>query len=253
MSSTLGEIKHRDNFVYRPLFGVDSMTIDGVYLPYPDSKYAPFEGDAYSDLIIETWQDLDAVTRRLYLQSCSLDSLQAMSKNKEKMASAIPAIMPINQKELHGGHIGAFGWRNHPIYHRYIYHKGIDLGSDRGTLVYSSGDGVVSYVNARGTGRRGYGKHIVIDHGFGYKTKYAHLHTVSVVEGQQVKRGEIIGTVGSTGGSTGPHLHYEVLYMGNPVNPLNYFRRDMKSEDFERIVESANTTTFESEHGTNEE
>ena len=120
------------------------------------------------------------------------------------------------------------------------------------TPVYSSGDGVVSFVNARGTGRRGYGKHIIIDHGFGYKTKYAHLHEVDVVEGQRVRRGEIIGKVGNTGGSTGPHLHYEVLYMGSPVNPINYFRRDMASEDFERIVESANATTFETEYGTND-
>lgn len=252
MSAALDEIKHRDNMVYRPLFGVDTLAIEGIYTPYPESKYAFVEGNYYSGLITSTWMRLDAVTRRLYLQSCSLDELQSLSKDKEKMATAIPAIMPINQKELHGGHIGAFGWRNHPIYHRYIYHKGIDLGSDRGTLVYSSGDGVVSFVNARGTGRRGYGKHIVIDHGFGYKTKYAHLNTVSVTEGQSVKRGEIIGTVGNTGGSTGPHLHYEVLYMGSPVNPLNYFRRDMNSEDFERIVESANTTTFETEHGTND-
>ncbi len=253
LSMTLAEIKHRDNHVYRPLFGVDTLSIDGVYAPYPDSKYAAFQDDAYAIVVTDTWLDLDDVARRLYLQSRSLDELQSLSKDKENMATAIPAIMPINQKALHGGHIGAFGWRNHPIYHRYIFHKGIDLGSDRGTPVYASGDGKVSYVNARGTGRRGYGRHIVIDHGFGYKTKYAHLHTVDVALGQEVKRGEIIGTVGNTGGSTGCHLHYEVLYMGSPVNPINYFRRDMNSDDFERIVESANATTFETEHGTNDD
>ena len=252
MSATLDQIKHRDNSVYRPLFGIDTIAIAGIYTPYPDSKYAPLQGCAYSALMTDIWQEMDEVARRLYLQSRSLDELQTLSADKVMMATALPAIMPINRKALHGDHIGAFGWRNHPIYHRYIYHKGIDLGSDRGTPVYSAGDGVVSYVNARGTGRRGYGKHIVIDHGFGYKTKYAHLHTVDVVEGQRVRRGEIIGQVGNTGGSTGPHLHYEVLYMGTPVNPINYFRRDMASEDFERIVESANTTTFETEFGTND-
>ena len=252
MSSTLDQIKHRDNSVYRPLFGVDTLSVEGIYTPYPESKYADLQGDAFADLMTDTWMDLDLAARRLYLQSVSLDQLQTLSADKEKMTTALPAIMPINRKALHGDHIGAFGWRNHPIYHRYIFHKGIDLGSDRGTPVYSSGDGVVSFVNARGTGRRGYGKHIIIDHGFGYKTKYAHLHEVDVVEGQRVRRGEIIGKVGNTGGSTGPHLHYEVLYMGSPVNPINYFRRDMASEDFERIVESANATTFETEYGTND-
>ncbi len=252
MSSTLDQIKHRDNSVYRPLFGVDTLSVEGIYTTYPESKYADLQGDAFADLMTDTWMDLDLAARRLYLQSVSLDQLQTLSADKEKMTTALPAIMPINRKALHGDHIGAFGWRNHPIYHRYIFHKGIDLGSDRGTPVYSSGDGVVSFVNARGTGRRGYGKHIIIDHGFGYKTKYAHLHEVDVVEGQRVRRGEIIGKVGNTGGSTGPHLHYEVLYMGSPVNPINYFRRDMASEDFERIVESANATTFETEYGTND-
>ena len=252
MSSTLDQIKHRDNSVYRPLFGVDTLSVEGIYTPYPESKYADLQGDAFADLMTDTWMDLDLAARRLYLQSVSLDQLQTLSADKEKMTTALPAIMPINRKALHGDHIGAFGWRNHPIYHRYIFHKGIDLGSDRGTPVYSSGDGVVSFVNARGTGRRGYGKHIIIDHVFGYKTKYAHLHEVDVVEGQRVRRGEIIGKVGNTGGSTGPHLHYEVLSMGSPVNPINYFRRDMASEDFERIVESANATTFETEYGTND-
>lgn len=253
MSSTLDQIKHRDNSVYRPLFGIDTMNVPGIYTPYPDSKYAPLQGCAYSGLITDTWMMMDQTARRLYLQSRSLDELQVLSADKEKMATALPAIMPINRKALHGDHIGAFGWRNHPIYHRYIFHKGIDLGSDRGTPVYSAGDGVVSFVNSRGTGRRGYGKHIIIDHGFGYKTKYAHLNAVDVVEGQLVKRGELIGKVGNTGGSTGPHLHYEVLYMGTPVNPINYFRRDMASDDFERIVESANATTFETEFGTNDD
>lgn len=253
MSQTIDEIQHRDNSVYSPLFGIDSLSIDGIYTPYPDSKYASVAVGNYSGLILDTWQRLDAVGRRIYLASKSLDRLQTLSKDKEKMATAIPAIMPINRRSLHNGHIGAFGWRNHPIYHRYLFHKGIDLGSDKGTPVYATGDAVVGYVCAQGTGRRGYGRHLILDHGFGYKTKYAHLDKVLVTPGQVVKRGEIIGEVGNTGGSTSSHLHYEVLYMGSPVNPLNYFRRDMNIDDFERIVDSANATTFETEFGTNDQ
>lgn len=252
MSRTLDEIKHRDNAVYRSLFGLDTLSIDGIYAPYPDTKYASMAGDFNSRLMIDTWKSLDAVGRRLYLQSKSLDQLQLLSKDKEKMATSIPAIMPINRSALHGGHIGAFGWRNHPISHRYAFHKGIDLGSNVGTPVYATADGVVSYTCPQGTGFRGYGKHLIINHGFGYQTKYAHLNQILVKQGQAVRRGEIIGEVGRTGSATGPHLHYEVIYMGVPVNPLNYFRRDMAATDFEQIVQSATSTTYESEFGTDE-
>jgi hypothetical protein len=248
---TLDELKHRDNAVYRSLFGVDTLDIAGVYVDYPAAKYADMTGDRYAPLMVDTWKSLDHIARRIYLQSVSLDELQQMAVNKERMATAIPALMPVDPHKLRGG-IGAFGNRLHPIYHRYIFHKGIDLAGRTGDPIYAAGDGYVSYVNSAGTGRMGYGQNVMVSHGFGYQTRYAHLSKVLVTKGQFVKRGELIAELGNTGGSVGPHLHYEVIYVGAHVNPINYFQRDMDPAEFEKIIEAANDNQiYESEFGTN--
>lgn len=238
----IGELRHRDTNIYRALFGSDSLTIDGIYTPYDQSIYAEYS-DAYGGVATQAWMKLDAYTRLLYLQSKSLDDLQLLSKDKELMAASIPAIWPINKRDLRG-HIGAFGSRLHPIHKRYIQHKGLDFGAQTGDPVYATGNGEV-ILSEVGEAHRSYGQQIVIDHGFGYQTRYAHLSKRFVSEGQYVKRGELIGYVGSTGGSTGPHLHYEVLYMNNNVDPINYFRRDMSEEELDEIIEQAKTTTYE--------
>lgn len=242
MGTTIGEIAQRDNFVYRPLFGADTLSLMGIYSPFSESFYNGFEED-WQQVAKLTWQELDQQTRLLYRQSISLDQLQSLSKDKEKMAASIPAIWPINRKDLRGP-IGAYGRRLHPIYKRYLHHKGIDFGGRRGDPIYATGNGVVSHTE-KGLRRKGYGQQIVIDHGFGYKTRYAHLNERLVKKGQEVKRGELIGYMGNTGGSTGPHLHYEVIYMGRDVDPINYFRRDMSEAEFERIISEAKVTTFE--------
>lgn len=238
----LGELAHRDNQVYRSLFGADTLSLEGIYTPYHASIYNGYNDD-YNGIVRSAWQRLDALTRLTYRQSVSLDELQVLSKNKEKMAASIPAIWPINKKDLRGA-IGAYGRRLHPIYKRYIQHKGIDFGGRKGDPIYATGNGVVVH-SEKGLRRKGYGQQLVIDHGFGYKTRYAHLSERLVKIGQEVKRGELIGYMGSTGGSTGPHLHYEVIYMGNHVDPINYFRRDMTEAEFEHIIEQAKTTTYE--------
>ncbi len=238
----LDELSHRDNFVYRSLFGADTLSLAGIYVPYDNAIYEGYNGD-YNGIVRSSWQRLDALTRLVYRQSLSLDELQILSKNKEKMAASIPAIWPINKKDLKGP-IGAYGRRLHPIYKRYIQHKGIDFGGRKGDPIYATGNGVVVR-SEKGLKRKGYGQQLVIDHGFGYKTRYAHLSERLVKVGQEVKRGELIGYMGSTGGSTGPHLHYEVIYMGNNVDPINYFRRDMSEAEFDHIIEQAKTTTFE--------
>lgn len=236
------QIKQRDNGVYRALFAADTLSIPGVYSDYPDSKYAPLKQDRYAAIMTGTWKKMDALARLMYLESKSMDELQALSADKEKMASAIPAIWPIDRRGLRG-HIGAFGGRNHPTLGRFMQHTGIDLGGKTGAPVYATGDGVVvTDPFNRGTG---YGIQVLIDHGFGYRTRYAHLNKALVTPGQRVRRGEVIGELGNTGRSTGPHLHYEVLYRGVHVNPVNYFRRDMSDEEFGRIIESAAATTFE--------
>lgn len=242
-SLRLEELHRRDVGVYRPLFGADSLDIAGIYIPYPDSVYSHLDNLPYGERVKSTWKALDAVTRRLYLQSRSLDQLQILTTDKENMATAIPAIWPIDQRNLRSN-MGAYGGRLHPIYKRYIKHEGIDLPATTGDPVYATGNGIVKLTDI-GFRNRGYGRQILVDHGFGYMTRYAHLSQIDVEPGQYVTRGEQIGRVGSTGGSTGPHLHYEVIYMGQTVNPVNYFRRDMDAAEFERIIQAARETTYE--------
>ena len=240
-TAKLEELRHRDNRVYRSLFASDSLNLRGIYTDYPDTKYARMEDDMYAPLMTGTWKNLDAMSRLLYLESKSLDQLEVLSKDKEEMAEAIPAIWPINKRNLRG-RIGAYGSRLHPILGRVRNHKGIDLGGRIGDPVYATGNGRIAFDNM---GSSGYGKQIVIEHGFGYKTRYAHLSKVLVEPGQKVRRGELIGEVGNTGLSKGPHLHYEVIYRGHTVDPINYFSRDMTAEEFEKIIESAQATTYE--------
>ena len=236
MQSKIDEIRHRDHFVYRPLFSSDTLALQGVYTPYPDSKYSSLSGDEYSELMTSTWKQLDAVTRQAYAASRSLDELQVLAKDKEQMALAIPAIWPIDRTRLKAFY--AFGVRKkHPILKIRTMHKGVDMSTDYGVPVYATGDGVVEKVD-QGKRRRGYGRQIVINHKFGYKTRYAHLLKMFVKPGEEVKRGQLIGEVGSTGGSTGPHLHYEVLYMGRNVNPVNYFNRNMTSDEYRQLMEN---------------
>lgn len=242
-SLTLDRLHRRDIDVYRPLFGADTLDITGIYTPYPDSVYAYLDDSPYGGRVKSIWKSLDDVTRRLYLQSRSLDELQILATDKENMATAIPAIWPIDQRNLRNN-IGSYGGRLHPIYKRYIKHEGIDLPATTGDPVYATGNGIVKATDI-GYRSKGYGRQILVDHGFGYMTRYAHLSQIDVEPGQYVTRGEQIGRVGSTGGSTGPHLHYEVIYMGRTVNPVNYFRRDMDAAEFERIIQAARETTYE--------
>ena len=240
------EIRQHDKSVYRPLFSADTLSVAGVWQPYPDQPYAAMADDEFAPLMIDTWKQLDALARTLYLGSVSFDELQALSKDKARLAAAIPAIWPIDRKALHGDHIGAFNphGRMHPIYHRLIAHLGIDLGCDRGTPVYATGDAVVQKVDI-GEATRGYGKQILLNHKFGYQTRYAHLSKILVKPGDKVLRGQIIGETGNTGGSTAPHLHYEVIRMGTPVNPVNYFNRNMTYDEYDKFMEKMRETNFE--------
>lgn len=238
-------VRHRDNYVYRPLFSTDTLSLPGIWQPYPASKYAPLEEDEFAPLMISTWRQLDALARTLYLESVSMDELQTLSQDKEQLAAAVPAIWPIDRSALHNNHIGAFSPRRyHPVLHRVQAHTGIDFGCDRGTSVYATGDGVVKIAASSGF-NGGYGRQVLIDHGFGYQTRYAHLNEVLVTPGEKVKRGQTIALTGNTGRSTGPHLHYEVIHKGVPVNPINYFNRDMTPEEYNDLMERMRETNFE--------
>ena len=239
--SKIDEIYHRDRYVYRSLFSADTLSLQGINNPYHDSKYAHLQGDEYSELMTSTWLSMDALARNIYATSLSMDELQTLARSKEDMASAIPAIWPIDRTKLRAFY--AFGVRkSHPIYKTRRMHKGVDMSTDYGVPVYATGDGVVEKIE-QGKRRRGYGRQIVINHEFGYKTRYAHLLKMFVEKGDSVKRGQLIAEVGSSGGSTGPHLHYEVIYMGKNVNPVNYFNRNMTSDEYRQLMENTKFNT----------
>lgn len=236
----LAEIRHRENSVYRTLFSSD--TISSPILPYADNKYAALQDDEYSSLMTDTWRELDAFAQRLYFESVSFDELQALAKNKEQMSSAIPAIWPVDRLRLRG--LYSFGWRMHPIYKRSIFHKGVDMACNIGVPVFATGDAIVESTD-RGQRRAGYGQQILLNHEFGYKTRYAHLSKILVEPGQKITRGQIIGEVGNSGGTTGPHLHYEVIYMGQVVNPVNYFDKNMSVEEYRKLIEEMKDSDLE--------
>ena len=192
-----------------------------------------------------TWLELDQLARSLYLESKSLDDLQVLAKDKEKFSTAIPAVWPIDRTKLRNK-IGAFGYRMHPIYHRWKFHSGVDLPGHIGDPVYATGDGVVKETE-RTRSRAGYGTQILLDHGFGYQTRYAHLSKILVERGDSVKRGQIIGEVGNTGASTAPHLHYEVIYMRSFVNPVNYFDKNMSAEAYKSLMNQIQDANYEAD------
>ncbi len=238
---TLDDMKHRDNRVYRPLLGIDTLDIAGVWNDYPEEKYASLEGDLYSDVMIDSWRRMDHLARRMYLASVSLDDTQELAENKELFSTVIPALWPIDRTKLK--YVSdPYGWRMHPKRGAWIFHEGIDLAAPVGTPVYATGNAVVT---ESGTAS-GYGKVITLNHGFGYRSRYAHLSKQYVERGDSVTRGQVIGEVGATGIVTGPHLHYEVMYMDNTVNPINYFNKDITSEAYIDLMQQLNEKTVES-------
>ncbi|MFR9650076.1 MAG: M23 family metallopeptidase [Rikenellaceae bacterium] len=232
--SSVEEIKARDNELYRGIFGVDSLRIAQIYEPYPDSRYNFLPNDDYGLKMREAWSDLDMLAKGIYRNSISFDQLDLFIADKERVSAAIPAIWPINRSKFKGN-ISAFGMRLHPIYKRYILHKGVDLNCNKGDAIYVTANGVVEK-SEMGYRRSGYGQMLLINHGYGYKTRYAHLSRRLVSVGDSVKRGDVIGEAGNTGGSTGVHIHYEVIYNNRPVNPINYFDRYMTNEEYEDIT-----------------
>lgn len=243
-SRKLDEIRYRDVQVYRSLFSTDTLSIDGVWQPYPESKYADMADDNFAPLMVGTWKQLDQLARLIYLESVSFDELQLLSRNKEKLAAAVPALWPIDRKRLKNDHIGAFNPRRvHPVLGYIRPHEGIDLGGQTGDPVFATGDATVQMTESASGG---YGKQILLDHEFGYKTRYAHLSQILVRPGEKVVRGQLIGHVGNTGISTGPHLHYEVIHKGTPVNPINYFDRNMSAAEYDKLMDEMRETNFES-------
>ncbi|MEK6481097.1 M23 family metallopeptidase [Catalinimonas sp. 4WD22] len=236
-SSMLALLQDRDDGIYRTIYEQD---------PIPESVRNAGIGGAErynkllqanlskEDLILSTVKDIDQIKRKMYIQTKSYDELLTLAKNQHLMLASIPAIAPIstNDSYLSSG----FGLRYHPIYKIRKLHTGLDFAARIGTAIYATGGGTVSKVSSS---YYGYGKQVEIDHGFGFKTKYAHMSEFNVKVGQKVKRGECIGYSGNSGTSSGPHLHYEVHKNRKKVNPIHYIYRDISEEEYEMLVKLA--------------
>lgn len=234
MDLVMSDLANRDNNIYRAILESDSIPDAIRKAGYGSAdRYASLEGYDYSSLMVSLTQKVDRLEKQMYIQSKSYDDVIKMAKGKEKLIASIPAIMPISNADLKHAP-GAFGWRTHPIYKTAEFHPGMDFAAPQGTEIYATGDGVVTVADDKS---RGYGLHVVIDHGFGYETLYGHMTKMAVKPGQQVKRGQVIGFVGSTGLSTSPHCHYEVHKNGELMNPLNYYYNDLTPEEYQRLVE----------------
>jgi murein DD-endopeptidase MepM/ murein hydrolase activator NlpD len=229
----LADVRRRDDNVYRVIFEADPIPADVRRAGYGGSnRYKDLEDYASSDMIIATRQRLDQLTKQLYVQSVSLDEVAALTLRKQEMLASIPSVQPIptDHTQVSSG----FGSRLHPIHKIVKMHAGMDFTSPVGTEIHATGDGVVDFADYA---TNGYGIHVVIDHGFDYKTLYAHMDRLSVRKGQRVKRGDVIGVVGNTGLSAGPHLHYEVHKNNEPIDPANFFFNDLSPEEYVRMLE----------------
>ena len=234
VSAVLENVKDRDDNIYRVIFEAEPIPnsirkagIGGV------NRYKNLEGYENSQLLISTSKKMDQISKQLYIQSKSFDEVMEMALRKSDMMASIPAIQPVKNKELKRVASG-FGRRIDPYYKKLKFHYGVDFSAPKGTPIYATGNGTVSKTKRS---RRGFGNHIVIDHGYGYQSLYAHMIKYTVRKGQKVKRGDIIGYVGSTGKSTAPHLHYEVHKDGKKINPVYYFHNDLSPDEFDRMLE----------------
>ena len=230
------ELEDRDNEVYRSIFEAS---------PIPDSarlkqlekeeQIAKVEGMEQGDLINSIVVSLNNMGSRIMAQQASYKDLSLMMNNKEKLLAATPAIQPVSNADLKRIASG-FGYRIDPVYKTVKLHPGLDFSAPAGTPIYATADGSIEVAGNRGDG---YGNNVIINHGYGYKTLYGHMYRIKVRAGQRVKRGEVIGWVGSTGKSTGPHCHYEVIKNGNKIDPIYFFYNDLTPEQFDRLLKLA--------------
>lgn len=239
LETVLGQLQETDDNLYRTIFEAE---------PIPSTlreggaggvnRFEELEGYDNSSLVIETTSRLDKLRKKVYIQSKSFDELIGLAARKEEMLRCIPAIIPISNKDLTRTASG-YGLRVHPIYKIIKFHAGMDFTAPSGTEIYATGNGVIASVQSL---KRGLGNNIIINHGFGYTSLYAHLDRFNVRPGQKVQRGDVIGFVGNTGLSVAPHLHYEIKLNGTNVDPVNYYFNDLTAEEYEKMVEIASKT-----------
>jgi murein DD-endopeptidase MepM/ murein hydrolase activator NlpD len=235
VDQSIGDLERRDNEIYRSIFEA---------APLPDSirrgtkpvrKRYDYVLSSNDELIARLEAEVTALKSRVAKQHLSYDTLEHLVKTKEEMLAAIPAIQPVSNKDL--SHIASgFGYRIDPIYKTPKMHTGLDFASAMGTPIYATANGKVAGV---AYDEKGYGNHVIINHGYGYGTLYGHMVRANVRPGQSVSRGEVIGWVGNTGKSTGPHCHYEVIRNGEKIDPVHYFFNDLNAGDYDRLVKIA--------------
>ena len=232
----MGEITNRDNTVYRSIFEADPIADSARVKDMEQKKEVQLVQRMGSTNLVNTIIDqLNNLSLRIAYQDKSFNELIEMVNNKAKLLAAIPAIQPISNKQLSRIASG-FGFRIDPIYKTRKSHMGLDFAAPSGTPIYATADGIIKF---SGFSTSGYGNHVIINHGFGYETLYGHMVRVGATQGQQVKRGQVIGYVGSTGKSTGPHLHYEVHKSGVQLDPINFFYNDLTPAQFDRLLKMA--------------
>ena len=237
IDDVLADIEDRDNNIYRVYFNTSAIPNEQRKAGFGGvNRYKELEGYNNSDLVINTSKRVDVISKELVIQSKSLDEILKLAKEKNNLLAAIPAIQPVrneNLKQIASG----FGYRNDPFTKARKFHEGMDFAAKTGTPIFATGNGVVERADNTASG---YGNHIVIRHGFGYETLYGHLSKYNCRAGQRVKRGDIIGYVGSTGRSEGPHLHYEVHKNNEVVNPLNFYYGNISAAEYVVITKLAN-------------
>lgn len=239
IQKALTDLEERDNNVYRVVLEAEPVKENIRKSGFGDvDYYKKLEGFSNSELMIETSKKIDALARRMYSHSKSLDEVVKLAKGKEQMLACIPAILPCHIKFIKNPP-GGFGPRINPIYKTEEFHSGVDIGAPEGTPIYSTGDGIVERAESS---EEGYGNHVVISHGYGYKTLYGHMLKLNCEVGQKVKRGECIGFVGSTGLSTNPHIHYEVIKNSEKVNPIHYYYLDLSPDQYDQMIERSNNS-----------
>jgi len=229
----LSVLQLRDDSIYSDIFGVEpiAQSLRAAGTGGTD-KTSHLEGFDNSNLMIQSAKQLHELEAKLAVHKDRFETIAALSKTRSQKLATIPAVQPIHNHNLIRTSSG-FGMRIHPVYHVKKMHTGIDFTAKVGTEIHATGDGVIQEVSNRNTG---YGKHVIIKHGFGYQTLYAHMSKITVKAGQNITRGQVIGHVGNTGTSTGAHLHYEVIKHGRKINPANFFFNDLTYGQYSELV-----------------
>ncbi len=236
MGLVIGDMQVRDDKLYRAIFQADPIPYDirsgkSIRTKY----YSELKEMTNSQMVADITQKVDQLKKQIYVQSKSFDEVINLAKENETKLKHIPAIQPVLNQDLKRMASG-YGWRIDPVYHVRKFHHGMDFTAPTGTDVYATGNGQVVFSGWQ----TGYGNVVIVDHGYDYQSLYAHLSKRLVYKGERVKRGDVIALVGSTGKSTGSHLHYEVRYKGHPQNPQNYYFKDLSPEEYDQMVQMSN-------------